>query len=501
MDETKAQDHVLALLADPATHGGLNPSRVDTHISSVFLVGDYAWKLKRAVKLPFLDFSTPDLRRAACEAEIAANTPWNPALYLGVVPVTLGADGKLRLGGQGETVDWVVSMRRFAPNAQLDQLVAQGEIERPLLNGLARTLWRGYQSADVRPDRGGAAGMLGVIEGLRLSFAPFYNKAVPQPQVEEIIQSWRELVGHYAQLLDYRRDNGSVRRCHGDLHLGNVCLFDGALAPFDAIEFSEDFSVIDVLYDLAFLVMDLAAHDVRDYASMVLNSYLDLSGDFDGMPLLPLFLSMRAGVRSMVKASMGQAGEARRYLDLAHDCLTPPEARIVAVGGLSGSGKSRMARRLAPLLAMPGAPVVRTDALRKRLMGVDLTEALAPEGYVPEVTAKVYETLVETCARLAAWGMPVIADGVFARPEERAAIEAAALKAGCPFNGLWLEASFDVAAARIERRSGDASDATPDVRARQQDLEIGSVTWTWVATDRANDGAFKKVKMALGIKR
>ncbi len=501
MDETKAQDSVLALLADPSTHGGLKPTRIDTHISSVFLVGDYAWKLKKAVKLPFLDFSTPQLRQAACEAEISANAPWNPSLYLGVIPVTVGADGKPRLGGQGDAVDWVVSMRRFAPNAQLDQVVVQGDVERSLLNGLTRTLWQGYQRAQVYHDRGGASGMLAVIEELRVSFAPFCPKVVSEALVEGIVQAWRDFVVHYAQLLDYRRDNGFVRHCHGDLHLGNVCLLDGALVPFDAIEFNESFAAIDVLYDLAFLLMDFVAHDVQDYASMVLNYYLDLSGDFDAMPLLPLFMSMRAGVRSMVKASMGQAGDARHYLELAHDCLTPPEPRIVAVGGLSGSGKSRMARRLAPMLALPGAAVVRTDAMRKRLMGVGLTDPLPPEGYKPEVTAKVYQTMVAICARLAASGFPVIADGVFARPDERAAIEDAAKRVGCPFNGLWLEASFDVAAARIEKRVGDVSDATPEIRARQQEMELGSMTWTRVATDRANDSAFKQAKVALGIKR
>lgn len=500
MDETKAQDPVLALLADPVTHGGLKPTRIDTHISSVFLVGDYAWKLKKAVKLPFLDFSTPGLRHAACEAEIAVNAPWNAGLYLGVVPVTLDADGKPRLGGQGTEIDWVVSMRRFAPNSQLDQLVARGDIDRSLLNGLARTLWRGYGKAEVFRDRGGADGMLSVIDGLHESFAPFVSKIVPADQVDGLIAAWRARVLHHASLLDGRRAGGFVRHCHGDLHLGNVCLFDGALAPFDAIEFNFDMATVDVMYDLAFLLMDLTAHEVQDYASVVMNYYLDLSGDFDAMPLVPLFMSLRAGIRSMVKASMGQADDARRYLELAQDCLVSPAPRIVAVGGLSGSGKSRMSRRLAPLLGMPGAAVVRTDALRKRLMGGELTQPLPQDAYRPEVTAKIYATLFEICAKLAAAGVTVIADGVFARPDERAAIEAAAAEAGCPFHGLWLEASFEVAAARIEKRHGDASDATPDIRARQQDMELGAMTWTRVATDRANDGAFKKAKIALGIK-
>lgn len=500
MDETKAQDQVFALLADPATHGGLVPTRIDTHISSVFLVGDYAWKLKKAVKLPFLDFSTPQLRRAACEAEIAVNALWNSGLYLGIVPVTIGEDGQPRLGGQGKEIDTVVSMRRFSPAAQLDQLVAAGDIDRSLLNGLARTLWNGYSKATIYRDHGGAQGVLATIEEVEQSFAPFIPEVVAAESVGAVIQHWRDLVRQSAPLLDARRAGGNVRYCHGDLHLGNVCQFDGVLVPFDAIEFNPDLAIIDTFYDMAFLLMDLVAHDAQDYASVILNYYLDLSGEFDALALMPLFLSMRAGIRSMVNASMGNANDAIHYLELAQECFTPPAALIVAVGGLSGSGKSRMSRRLAPLLGMPGAAVVRTDALRKRLMGVGLTDPLPPEGYQPAITAQVYAMLMETCSALAAQGVPVIADGVFSRPEERAAIEAVAAKIGCPFHGLWLEASFDVAAARIEKRTGDASDATPDIRALQQELDLGGISWTRVATDRANDGAFKQAKMVLGIR-
>ncbi|MFO1119338.1 MAG: AAA family ATPase [Rhodospirillales bacterium] len=290
-------------------------------------------------------------------------------------------------------------------------------------------------------------------------------------------------------VLDRRRAAGFVRHCHGDLHLRNIVLHDGRAMLFDAIEFDAAYADIDVLYDLAFLVMDLEFRDLRRLASILLNRYLDVTGDSGGLAALPLFLSMRAAIRSHidaaaaathsdVDAAAGLAAGASRYLKLGLSFLAPAAPRLIAVGGLSGSGKSRLARELAPSLAPPpGARVIRSDATRKRLAGVapETRLPLAPTARQP---ADRPTPLSRAEAReVLAAGRPVIADAVFARPEERAAIAAVAAEAGVPFQGLWLAAAPDLLQERVEKRLGNASDATPEVVRQQLADDLGPIDW------------------------
>jgi predicted kinase len=292
-----------------------------------------------------------------------------------------------------------------------------------------------------------------------------------------------------APLLEARATAGLVRRCHGDLHLRNICVIDGRPRLFDAIEFNESYSCIDVLYDLAFLIMDLEHRGLKEGANLLFNRYLERRSDIEGLAALPLFLSVRAGVRAKITFAMAKAQpdpeaarnllrEGQVYFAAADDYLLPVAPRLVAVGGLSGSGKSRLARALAPGFgAPPGALVLRSDVLRKRRFDQAPEAPLGPEAYRPEVSRAVYDDLAENAATALAAGRSVIADAVFARPEERRAIAALAAKLKVPFQGLWLEASRPVLLERVGARRKDASDADAAIVERQLDYDLGAIDW------------------------
>ena len=297
-----------------------------------------------------------------------------------------------------------------------------------------------------------------------------------------------ELERHGA-LLDRRRDTGYVRQCHGDLHLRNIALIDGRPTLFDGIEFNDEIACTDVLYDVAFLLMDLWRRRLPGHANAVWNRYLAETEHVDGLRLLPLFLSCRAAVRAKTSltAAHFQADDrqrrslqalAQRYLSMADAFLRPPGPALVAIGGLSGTGKSTIARQLAPLFgAAPGAVVFRSDEIRKRLCGVPLLERLGPDGYTSEVTERVYSTLAGSAGATIAEGCSVVADAVYAKPEERQAIERVAVDASIPFVGVWLEAPEAQLVDRTMQRRNDASDADADVVHRQHQQHTGPITW------------------------
>ncbi len=501
-----AQADILALLASPATHGGVKPRRIETHISTIFLAGAEAWKLKKAVRLPFLDFTAPEARRQACEAELAINTLAAPHLYLGLVPVTRSADGALALGGTGEPVDWLVHMRRFDQSTLFTRLVKAGKVDRHRMNALTEAVWAFHRNAPRRPDRGGVAGLTWTID---TNAASMDGSILDPTKARRLAEQSRDWLARVGPVLEARRGRGLVRQCHGDLHCGNICLFEGQPTLFDAIEFSENIACIDIFYDLAFLLMDLDHRGARGLAGYALNHYLDLSGDYEGAGLLPLFLSLRAGVRAHVSATTATSATgaergkleaaAHAYLDAALAYLAPPPPRLLAVGGLSGSGKSRMGRELAPLLGAPAAAVVRTDSLRKQMMGVGLLEKLGPEGYTPEITERTYQALYDTCATLLKAGHSAVADAVFAKPEQRDAIERVAREAGVPFQGLWLETPPKLSAQRIQERKANVSDATVAVLATQLTYDLGIINWPHVRTGGSKRKALSDGKAALGL--
>lgn len=505
------QDDVLTFLADPASHGPdvRAVERLDTHISAVFLPAgaDRVVKVKKAVTLPFLDFAPLAARKSACEREVALNRRTAPAMYLGCEPVVRRGDGSLAIGGAGEVVDYVVLMRRFDRATQFDRLAAAGRLDRDTLLDLAEAVAQFHDAAEPVIDGrfGGAAALAATVDGNAASFAPFTGTVFEAATVEAVLERSRAAVTRHAALLDARRAQGLVRRCHGDLHLRNICQMDGRTVLFDAIEFNDDFAVIDVLYDLAFLLMDLRHAGLARAASLVFNHYMDLRGDLGGLPLLPLLLSLRAQIRAHVTAAIAAQvadpeplhADARRYLAEAAEYLAPPLPRLVAVGGLSGSGKSRAARELAPFLAAPGALVLRSDVLRKRLAGRKPWDKLGKEEYTADSSERTYALLAAQAAEVLAAGHPVIADAVFARPAERAAIEAVARDAGVPFAGVWLEAQPAIAEQRILMRRRNASDATPEVLKAQLSYDVGPIAWPRVDSSYAKDRTDRACRKAV----
>lgn len=512
------QADIAAFLADPATHG-LAPGETvtvhETHVSLVFLAGERALKLKKAVRFPYLDFSTLAARRAACDTEVAINRRTAPDLYLGVLAVTETAAGGLELGGAGPAVDWLVEMRRFPEDGLFTEVAAAGGLKRPMMEDLADAIARFHAGAEIDRDRSGSAGIRTIIDNNDASFRGPAGAALFDPAaVDTLTAGSVKLQEHLAALMEARRMAGRVRHCHGDLHLANICLWQGRPTLFDAIEFNREFSRIDVLYDLAFLLMDLEHRGLRRLAALVLNRYLDRAalddGDEAGQALLPLYLSMRAAVRAHVGANQAagladparkaeRSAESHAYFAAATGYLRPVPPVLVAVGGLSGSGKSRLAREIAPHLgAAPGARVVRTDALRKRLAGVDLFDRLPPESYTPEASARTYKACHAAARTALAAGRAVVFDAVSAKPEERAAIEDLARAAGVPFLGLWASAPLEVRLQRVATREANVSDAGAEVAARQETMDIGDLSWTVIDTAGGKRDTVAAALQALG---
>ena len=450
------QEEVSAYLRALA---GTDP--IETHISLVFVGRDTVWKLKKAVRLPFLDFSPLDARRRFALREFALNHAAAPGLYRDVVPVIRAPDGKLAFGDAAEpvvAVDWVLRMARVPAADFLDRIAEDGGLTAALLEATADAVARFHQGLPAVHGTDPVATMRGIAEGNVPS-----ARAAGLPA--EAIEAWRAAcLAELDALADWQRErarNGFVRRAHGDLHLGNMCLWEGAPVPFDALEFDEALATIDLGYDLAFLLMDLDHRVGRATANRVLNRYVARTGDAALTRSLPAFLSLRALIRAHVEAARRRRDAALGYLGAARAHLRRAPAVIVAVGGLQGTGKTTLARALAPGLGgAPGALVLRSDEIRKRRYGLAPEQRLPPEAYADDVTVAVFTEIATTARDVAAGGHAVIADATFLDAPLRVQIEAEARAAGVPFIGLWLDTELSELEARVASRRGDASDAT-----------------------------------------
>jgi uncharacterized protein len=506
----ESQEAVFALLADPATHGGAKVKRIDTHAATVFLAGERALKVKRAVRFPFLDYSTLDKRRAACEAEIEVNRPFAADIYRRVVAITREPDGRLKLDGRGMPVEWAVEMRRFDEDATLDRLADKGKIDAALADALGRAVAAAHAgAAPVAP----APWIKALADYIDEHVAAFgaAPELFPAADIDALARMSRTAYGRIHPLLVERGGRGLIRRIHGDLHLGNIVLLDGRPVLFDAIEFSPLIASGDVLYDLAFLLMDLTERGLGAAANIVLNRYLVETRrpeDLDALAALPFFLSMRAAIRAKVTAArLAQAeaedkaaiaSSARKYFEWARRFIAPAPPVLVAVGGLSGTGKTLLARALAPELgAAPGAVLLRSDVERKVLFGKDEHDKLPDAAYAPEVTARVYAAVIDKARRAVAAGHAAIVDAVFAQPDERRVAEQCAANLGVAFHGLFLDADLATRLARIGARSRDASDADAAVARQQDSYDLGGLDWRRIDASGKPGQTLARVRAAL----
>lgn len=485
---------IRAFLSRPETLSSHRIEVYETHCAVVFVGSAEALKIKRRVKYPYLDFSTLEKRRAACAREIAVNQPAAPEIYLGTVAVTRESDGTLALAGTGAPVEWAVRMRRFEQKDLLSSLIDAGPLAPELVKALGDMVAAYHAAAALVPGIDTVRAFAGVADEVAsvLGDAPCVDAAN--------VAAWRRTAARHldnaAPTLAERAAQGCVRRCHGDLHLANIVLWRGRPVAFDAIEFDERLAIIDTLYDLAFLLMDLDRRGHRREANQLLNRVLwrsQTSLDISGLVALPVMMSLRAGIRALVAATRAglaqparrheDEAQARSYLAAAVAYLQPARPRLVAIGGLSGTGKSTLAAALAPLLEpAPGALHLRTDLERKAMMGVEEFAVLPPESYTPRAAAAVYGHIERRAGMALRAGWPVVVDAVSLLPAEREALAALARRNAVPFHGFWLQAPLDVLASRVAARRNDASDATAAV-VRLQATRIAAPPADWIVVD------------------
>lgn len=470
----------------------LSDRTIDTACAHVFLAPDRALKLKRHDDLGYVDFSTTERRLWALERELAFNQPTAPDIYRAVRRITRESDGSLAIDGGGPTLDHLLEMRRFDETAVL--AACPERVTGDLAETLGRTIAGFHRDAPSRPGSGLTALTFTVGSNARLLRETCVD--LDQARVEVMIARTEAELERQTPLLAHRSASGFARRCHGDLHLGNILLEDGRTVLFDCIEFNDILSDLDVQYDLAFLLMDLAFRGRRDAAVRALSAWLDEAGRsfpdeiWDGLAALPLMSSVRAGVRAHVCAHSDDPVTARAYVEAAIEHLIPVPPVLAAVGGFSGSGKSSFSRAIAPQLgASPGAVILRTDEVRKRLLNMPPTATAGASSYAPAAYARTYDELFANARALLKAGRAVVLDASFIDPETRSRAEALALDAGVPFHAAWLEAPPEVLAARVATRTGDASDATVAILHEQLARGAGPMGWPGVDVTGPVDAA------------
>lgn len=480
MDQKAVRD----FLADPATHGG-PASVIETHASIIFLVPDRAYKMKKAVTYPYLNYGSLEKRRHFCAEEVRINRRTASDLYLDPLPVTL-SQGSLAIGGDGEPVEWLVPMRRFDNELLFDRLAERGELTPKLCRDVADAIFDFHEAAEVVPEHHAVDELSHVCATIVAELRRHGRARFTSEHIDELEADWNRLLSANRNLLTERVHEGHCRRLHGDLHLRNIVLWKGRPTLFDAIEFDPAIAEIDTLYDVAFLLMDLLHRERKREANAILNRYLQRGGDYGSLPLLPLFLSLRAAIRAHTTASAAtdaaHNAEAREYLVLARLVLEAPEPYAIAIGGASGTGKSTTAALVAPGIGgASGAVIIRSDVIRKRLHGKAPEEKLPESAYSARTSAQVFKVLAKETGRIIDAGQSVVLDAVFGSPANYHDVEGVLRSRGVILQGFWLDAPPSVLRKRVHARRNDASDA--DEAVLEQQLPHLQPPAHWVLVD------------------
>jgi aminoglycoside phosphotransferase family enzyme len=447
----------------------------ETHISWVILTGEYAYKIKKPVRFEFLDFSTLERRRHYCEEELRLNRRYAPDLYLDVVPITDSADGP-RVGAEGDPFEFAVRMQQFDERELLDRCLREDRLTVAHVDAMGRALADFHTQAERAPVESRFGRPELILEEARENFSvltPRLTVVEQRAQLERLARWTEREVERLRERFEARRRKGRIRECHGDLHLGNMFLQGGQVTFFDGIEFNEDFRWIDVMSELAFAVMDLMDRGRRDLGNRLLNAYLERSGDYAGLDVVPFYVVYRALVRAKVDAlRMDQAGtsegsdlpeELRSYLDLAEQYTQRPAPRIIITCGVSGSGKTTGSQAL---VDRAGLIRVRSDVERKRLLGIDPADrasgAIIEGAYGDAATRETYNRLEELARRVVRAGYGVVVDATFLHASQRVPFQNLADSLETTFHIIEFEAEPAELRRRVadrQERGGDASDA------------------------------------------
>jgi uncharacterized protein len=445
----------------------------ETHISWVFLVGEYAYKLKKPVDFGFINFTTPDLRRHFCEEEVRLNRVFAPELYLGVVPV-YGPEDRPSLRGTGEPLDHLVKMQRFPQSAVLAEAVARGDVREAHWDRFAEDLAR-LHSAAASAEVSSPFGTPDLVRAHQTANLVALEKWLTPAEVSELRDWTNHEFGRTHFVMERRRQEGHIRECHGDLHLGNLLLRKDRIVPFDCLEFSPELRWLDPVDELAFLAMDLEERNQHAAAVRVRNGWLETTGDYEGLAVWKWYVTYRALVRAKVAALRAEQlaehdparesslRELHQYVATARRVHQPRRCGLILTRGLSGSGKSFLAGKLAVQL---DAVRVRSDVERKRLFGLwgePKTAAISGDLYSAEVSQKLYRAILPRLARaVLSAGFSVIVDATFLRKWQRAALEDFARECGVPLLTIDVRVPDSVARERIVARKVvglDPSDA------------------------------------------
>jgi aminoglycoside phosphotransferase family enzyme/predicted kinase len=455
---------------------------VQTHISYVFLTGEYAYKVKKPMNFGFLDFSTLEQRHHFANEELRLNQRGAAELYLAVLPIVVSGD-RFHFGDRGEdggeVVEYAVQMRQFPQETLLTSLFERGELTEALLKELAKTVAQFHRQAPAN----NYIRSFGEVSQVRQAFDENYEQTeqyIGGPQTQQQFDETRAYTDRFfaeqAALFQNRMEQNWIRECHGDLHLRNIAYWHNKLLLFDCIEFNEPFRFVDVMFDIAYIVMDLIVRQRPDLNSVFLNTYVEQTGDWEGLQVLPIYVNRQTYVRAKVisfllndpnvplEEKQKAQENAALYYRLAWKSTQPQQGRLIVMAGLSGSGKSTTAQLLAPRLE---AIHIRSDAVRKHLGGVPLDQRGGDELYSPEMTEKTYARLLDLGVKLARQGYTVILDAKYDRQTLREAVITEAKANQFPLQILHCDAPMEVLCDRLLKRTGDIADATADLLPRQ----------------------------------